>query len=393
MKKRFNLTNSLLIFAVALISSLTLTQCKKDGTNAALLDRSFSSALVDTTVFSPFYDSSVISVAATNPMPDVNDIIKTKGVYTIIKTNCASASCHGGTVSPRLTNYAEIKSFVTPGNPEASKLWDLITTNDLKKAMPPVNKTSELTLDEKARVYTWIKNGAKEYPALEDYRPAAIRLLEGGCASANCHNEATAVGYWARLGHVTLGASTDTVSFPVQNQSTLAITYYPIMKNTTLLKSVWTAYKDSVKKFYADTAANASFRVYKVFSGRGPLNTHDDVVMDINYPKGIRSSSGAYYVNGVKVNSRGDYLTGAAFLYRFDSTMLYMNQRTGVWSTDRTPYTSADMAYGDGGFSSSDIAIIKGWYFLEPGIMDVWKYGINNVGVYKYRKTGNIIKK
>jgi len=51
------------------------------------------------------------------------------------------------------------------------------------------------------------------------------------------------------------------------------------------------------------------------------------------------------------------------------------------------------MAYGDGGLKPNEVALIKAWYFADPNIPDVWKYGIANVGIFKYRKTGNIITK
>jgi hypothetical protein len=49
------------------------------------------------------------------------------------------------------------------------------------------------------------------------------------------------------------------------------------------------------------------------------------------------------------------------------------------------------MAYDDGGVKPSEIALIKAWYFADPNIPDVWKYGINNAGIFKYRKTNNFI--
>lgn len=389
MKKRFNLNHSLLLIAIALIS-LTLTQCKKDGNIASQLDRSFSSAQADSALFSPFYDNTIISPSETvNATPDVNDIIKTTGVFTIITNNCATKSCHGGDYKPKLSTYSEIKAIVTPGNPEASKLWEVITTNDFNKAMPPVYKTSELTTTQKATIYNWIKNGANENPTLVDYRPAAIRTIVSGCASGNCHNTATAVGYWGRNGWIAVTAA-DTTTLPVKNNITGAITYYPIMTNTTLMNNVWKAYSDSAKKFYSDTAANASFRVFKVFGGRGPLTNYDEILMDIMYPKSIRSSANAYWVNGVRVNSRGDYLNASSSLVsRIDSTLVLANPRTGVYATNH----QADMAWGDGGYAPSNIALIKAWYFLDPNVPDVWKYGLSNAGIFKYRKTGTIIKK
>jgi hypothetical protein len=386
MKTRFFFNNKLLLSAIVLIS-VTLVQCKKDGTNASALDRSVASASIDSTLFSPFYDSTKVPYA--DVTPDANDYIVREGVLSVVKSNCATSNCHGGAVNPTLTTYAAVKSLVTAGTPENSKLWELLTTNDLNKAMPPVNLTKEVTATEKNIVYNWIKNGAKEYPALEDFRPAAIRSITGGCTSGNCHNEATAVGYWARSNYITY-TSADTATLKLTNFTTGAVSYYPQMINTTIKNTVWNAYKDSARKFYADTLANASFRVWKVFGSRGPLNTYDDIMLDINYPKSVRSSSNAYSVNGVKVNCKGDYLNAtSSLLSRVDSTILLANPRTGVFATTN----QADMTWSDGGFATSDIAIIKAWYFSDTNVPDVWKFGINNAGIFKFRKSGNIITK
>jgi hypothetical protein len=51
------------------------------------------------------------------------------------------------------------------------------------------------------------------------------------------------------------------------------------------------------------------------------------------------------------------------------------------------------MAYDDGGLSRSDIALVKAWYFADPQIPDVWKYGTDGNGIFRYRKSGTIIKK
>ncbi len=387
MKKNIQLPTRMFTTVLVLLLTVLLVQCKKEGKNASIMDRSFSMAQLDNSLLAPFYDSTKIPVS--DALPDVNDIIHKAGVLSFITNTCATADCHGGTVKPTLNNYAAIRSLVSPGSPENSKLWQLLTTNDLNKAMPPVNKLNEPSYTEKNLIYNWIKNGAKEYPAVEDFLPAAIRIITTGCTSANCHNEATAAGYWARNKMFNV-ATGDTVSFALPNQLTGAITYYPVMNNATLLNTVWGAYKDSVRKFYTDTLANASSRVYKTFTGRGPLSTYDDILLDVMYPKSIRSAANTYSVNGVKVNSKGDFLNASSSLIsRVDSTILLANPRTGVFATTH----QGDMAWSDGGFGKNEIAIVKAWYFLDPNIPDVWKYGINNAGIFKYRKTGTIIKK
>jgi hypothetical protein len=394
MKRRISFPKSLGGLLLFSVFALLLVQCKKDGINASGVSRALVNA-PDSTIFSPFYDSTVVPYA--DATPGLNDIVITKSVQSIIKNNCVSASCHGGTgVKPYLNSYASVLSMVEPGNPEASQLYQLITTSDLNKAMPPVNYGVDLTVSEKAIIYNWIKNGAKEKPGLADFRPAAVSLLTIGCSSANCHNQATATGGWARKGLLGITAA-DTVSFTYINPSTGVATLYAQLKNPALTQ-VWGAYKDSVRKFYSDTLANASFRPYKIFatpvsalSTRGPLNTYDDLLLDIMYPKSVRSvSSVVYTANGKSYYVRGDnYNATSSLLSRIDSTLLLANPRTKVFATAH----QGDMAYGDGGLEPAEVALIKGWYFLDPSIPDAWKFGLDGTGIFKYRKTGNIIKK
>jgi hypothetical protein len=158
-------------------------------------------------------------------------------------------------------------------------------------------------------------------------------------------------------------------------------------------------YKDSVRKFYSDTLAYASFRPYKTFSTpvsatstRGPFNTYDDIVFDINYPKGVRSNSAVVYTSPTnsKYYVKGDYLNSAtSFLLRIDSTILMANPRTGIYGATNT----GSMAWDDGGLKPSEIALIKAWYFSDTNIPAVWKYGINGGGIFKYKVSGKVITK
>jgi len=262
--------------------------------------------------------------------------------------------------------------------------------------MPPVNSTHELSATDMTTIYMWIKNGAKEFPDLTDYRPAAVKVLTIGCTSGNCHNQATSSGVWARSGLIPGLVSSDTTTFAFIRSS--GITYYCQLSNPTLRNTVWGAYKDSVRKFYSDTLANASFRPYKTFgtpvtvsSVRGSLSTYDDILLDILYPKSARSNSSVQFIDGTgkKFYVKGNYLNvTSSMVSRIDSTLLLANPYTGVFATSQ----QGDMAYGDGGVTPSDIALVKAWYFADPNIPDVWKYGISNAGIFKYRKTGTIIR-
>jgi hypothetical protein len=387
-------SNTLLLAMLAVAISMVAVRCTKEGVNAGNVSR----ALVDrpdSTVFSQFGDST--KVVNADVVADVNDVVKQEGVQTLINRYCASANCHGGRIEPMLDSYESIMTMVTPGNPEGSMLFELITTSDLNKAMPPITYGADMSITEKTKIYNWIKNGAKRSPGLEDYRPTAVSLLTNGCSSANCHNQASLGGNWARRSSISI-APTDTVNFTfVQPGGTVSnISQLKEPK----LSEVWNAYKDSVRKFYADTVANASFRPIKIMNTpstpsntRAPLNTYDDLLLMVIYPKSVRSNTSIVYtdpVSGKAYRVRGDYLNASSsVLSRVDSTIILANPRTGVYNTTH----QGAMAYDDGGLSPSEIAIIKGWYFLDPNIPEVWKYGIGNAGIFKYRKTGNIIKK
>ncbi len=395
MKRKVPYQKGIISLFCLLVVSLLLVQCKKEGTNASGVWRALVN-IPDSTIFSPFYDSTVVPYA--DAVPGVNDIVVTKSVQSIIKNNCVSSTCHGGTgVKPYLNSYASVMSMVTPGDPDGSQLYQLVTTSDLNKAMPPINYGVDLTVSEKSIIYNWIKNGAKEKPAIEDYRPAAISLITIGCSSANCHNEATATGGWARKGLLSIAAG-DTITFSYINPANNAVTLYAQLKDPKLTQ-VWTAYKDSVRKFYTDTLVNASFRPYKTVSTpvsasstRGPLNNYDDLLLDIMYPKSLRANSSVAFTDG---NGKGFYVKGdnynaaSTLMSRVDSTILVANPRTKIFATSQ----QGDMAYGDGGLRSSEIAIIKGWYFNDPKIPDAWKFGLDGTGIFKYRKTGTVVTK
>lgn len=401
--KKISALKAAVLFFSGLFLTASLFQCTKQGELAEQFDRSFTLA-PDSTLFSPFYDSVIVPGA--DKSPDVNDVVKVRSVQNIVDEYCGSTNCHGQTVnhlgqfegpkvSPRIHTYDDVMKFVNAGSPETSELWELITTNDFNKAMPPVNLNHELKTTDKAIIYNWIKNGAKENPSLTDYRPAAINLIATGCTSGNCHNQATATGVWARSGLVPGITSADTVKFTVTGSTSS----YCQLTNKTKMDDLWKSYKDSVKKFYADTNANASFRPWKTFgtpttlqSVRGPLNDYDDIIMDVWYPKSNRTGTTVRYTDpsGKKFYVKNTYLDATStMITRVDSTLQIMNPHTGVWTTS----LQGGMARADGNLSPTEIAIIKGWYFTDPNVPDVWKYGKSGEGIFRYKKTMNLIKK
>lgn len=372
--KKMSLLDATTLFLVVMLLSASVFQCRKEGDLIKGLNRSFSGTS-DSTLYAAFYESNPISTA--DATPDVNDVMKFRGVQTIVHEYCATSNCHNGPIAPKLDSYTDIMKFVTAGNPEGSKLWEFLTTNDFNKAMPPVNSNHEMNATDKSLLYNWIKNGAKERPNLADFRPAAISLMATGCGSVNCHAQSTATGAWARKGWVPTLAASDTTNY-IYTSASGAVTNYCLLTNKPRLGEVWGGYKDSVKKFYADTIGNLSFKPYKTFSTRGPLNDYDDILMDVKYPKNVRSTT----VKNNFLNSTD------CLIRRMDSTLIYSNIYTGVAASK-----SGNMAFDDGGCKPSEVALIKAWYFADPNIPDFWKYGMTNAGIFKYIKTGNVITK
>ena len=219
--KKLSLLKTAALFMSVMFLSMSLFQCRKSGDIIKDLDRTYTGG-ADSTVYASFYESNKITPS--DATADVNDIIKFRSVQTVIHEYCGTSNCHGGPIAPKFSTYADVMKFVTPGNPSASKLWEFITTNDFNKAMPPVNSSHELNTSDKGLIYNWIRNGAKERPDLADFRPAAIRLIVDGCGSANCHNQATATGGWARKGLLGALTTSDTTQFTYVNPITGAIT-------------------------------------------------------------------------------------------------------------------------------------------------------------------------
>lgn len=389
--KTKNVLKTLSLGLLIVSGVIVFTQCTKQNENDSMLNRGLTAT--DSTVFAQFYDSTIITTA--DSKPDVNDVIRAQGVASIIQNRCATVNCHGGSIAPALKTYDNIKSLVTPGNPESSELFKLVTTNNFHEAMPPIY-AGELTTTEKVILYNWIKNGAKEKPGLEDLRPAAMQLVISGCASVQCHNGATLVGDWARKGTIAISAG-DTVGTYWTNMTTGVKSYLALM-NEPKLSQIWGAYKDSAKKFFPDTLANAAFRPFKTLSTpwtnankRSPLNSYDDVVFDILYPKSVRTNAAVVYTSpgGAKYYCRGNNLNSTdCFIRRIDSTIIYTNQITGIDAT-----ASGNMTWDDSHWSPSEIALVKEWYFADPNIPDAWKYGKTGQSIFRYKKTGTKILK
>lgn len=94
----------------------------------------------------------------------------------LIISSCALAGCHNGVgPSPTLVTYANIRSNVSPGNPNSSRLYTVLSSSG-ENAMPR-SPVAPFTTAQKLLVYNWIQQGAKN----------------NSCVDTNC--DTTAVTY------------------------------------------------------------------------------------------------------------------------------------------------------------------------------------------------------
>ncbi|MBL0307412.1 MAG: hypothetical protein IPQ25_15685 [Chitinophagaceae bacterium] len=77
--KKVSVIQTVVLFICGVFLTASVFQCRKDGALSKQFDRSFLET-PDSTIFSPFYDSLVISPSDPTA-PDVNDIVKTRGVW------------------------------------------------------------------------------------------------------------------------------------------------------------------------------------------------------------------------------------------------------------------------------------------------------------------------
>jgi hypothetical protein len=81
-------------------------------------------------------------------------------VLPIFTSNCAVPRCHDGSRGSRmvLNNYAEIRGSVTPGNPGASRSYQVIISK-WDNLMPP---NRPLSLESRTIIRLWIEQGANQ---------------------------------------------------------------------------------------------------------------------------------------------------------------------------------------------------------------------------------------
>lgn len=111
--------------------------------------------LILLTAFSWFTSCTHVANIANIP-----EVCFTGDVLPIFINNCAMAGCHDGQGESglTLTNYAEISSIVTPGNPNASNGYQTIIAKTGQNMMPP---NQPLSLNNRTIIRLWIEQGAR----------------------------------------------------------------------------------------------------------------------------------------------------------------------------------------------------------------------------------------
>jgi hypothetical protein len=104
----------------------------------------------------------------------------------LIITGCASMSgCHSGNggEASSLTNYSNIMRYVTPGNPNSSRLYTVLGSSMPRKPY------ALFTTTQKALVSTWIQQGAKNNGCIDTSCDTTTVTYSGTLAtifSTNC---------------------------------------------------------------------------------------------------------------------------------------------------------------------------------------------------------------
>ncbi len=97
--------------------------------------------------------------------PDIKDLplICVDDIVQIFSANCGSLNCHDGQGESRfnLNNLADIINGVSPGNPDASRLYKAIIATSGENVMPP---KQPLSLENRTIIRLWIEQGAQSIP-------------------------------------------------------------------------------------------------------------------------------------------------------------------------------------------------------------------------------------
>lgn len=93
--------------------------------------------------------------------PGTTQVCFDQKVMPVIQSNCAMSGCHSANgESPDLSSYMSIKSTVISGDPNKSKLYNVITSKGLTLISMPPKPRPKLYVEQVNLITIWILQGA-----------------------------------------------------------------------------------------------------------------------------------------------------------------------------------------------------------------------------------------
>ena len=128
--------------------------------------------------------------------PDDSVICFESEILPIFQNNCAKSGCHDAATHKEgytLDSYKGIMEGIKPGDPDGSKIFEVITTNEKDDRMPKA-PNDPLTNDQIGLIEQWINEGAQNTTncfsgcdtSLYTYTSAVRPILDLHCIG--CHN-------------------------------------------------------------------------------------------------------------------------------------------------------------------------------------------------------------
>jgi hypothetical protein len=94
--------------------------------------------------------------------PGTEQVCFDQKVLPVLQSHCATSGCHdAGGESPQFTSYDDVKSLVNAGNPNKSKLYNVITSKGLVLTTMPPKGSTELSVKNINDITVWILQGAE----------------------------------------------------------------------------------------------------------------------------------------------------------------------------------------------------------------------------------------
>jgi hypothetical protein len=122
-------------------------------------------------------------------------------VYPLLQISCGIQGCHGSGSNDSdfsVKDYNSVMEAVSPYNPRASKLYQVITDINSDEMMPP---GQPLTLEQRSIIEIWIAQGATKGTCVPDTNSICfvqdiLPMILSNCGTQGCHDAVThAEGY------------------------------------------------------------------------------------------------------------------------------------------------------------------------------------------------------